>query len=150
MAIVEVNEVLLLRIARELAMEIMQLPDILSKLGISSAQWDSIKELPRFQYLLNDMMLAWQTAQNTPERVKLKSAAMLEEALPEMYQRIHDSREPLAAKTEMLKLVSRLAGIGGETAAGEVKERFVLSINIGDGGTHKIGVDTIKTIEHQP
>ena len=84
---------------------------------------------------------------------------MLEEALEEMQARIHDSREPLAAKTEMLKLVSRLAGIGGERVDGTVSEKFVLNINIGDGGTHKIGVEktvlvqgalerNIKEIEH--
>jgi len=150
MAIVEVNEVLLLRIARELSMEIMQLPDILTKLGVNNEQWEQIKELPRFQYLLNEMMLAWQAAQNTPERVKLKSAAMIEEALAEMHARVHDSREPLAAKTEMLKLISRLAGIGNERIEGQVSEKFTLHINIGDGGTHKIGTVTSKVIEHQP
>ena len=33
---------------------------------------------------------------------------------------------------------------------GQVSEKFTLHINIGDGGTHKIGTVTSKVIEHQP
>jgi hypothetical protein len=145
-----ITESTLLKLAREIAMETAELPDILARMGISNQQWSAIRALPRFQYLLGDLMSAWSSAQNTPERVKLKSAGMLEEALPEMYQRIHDGREPLAAKTELLKLIARLAGIGNERVEGQIAEKFVLSINIGDGTKRELSVANVKTIEHQP
>jgi len=144
------NEILMLKLARELAMDTSNLPETLIKLGISDEQWRHWQASPRFQSVFREMVEAWNSAGNAPERVKLKSAAMLEEALEEMQARIHDSREPLAAKTEMLKLVSRLAGIGNEKVEGQVSERFVLSINIGDGAKHELGVTTAKIIEHGP
>lgn len=48
--------------------------------------------------------------------------------------------EALPAKTEVAKLVTRLAGMGIERAevTGGGGERFVLQINIGDGREHRI------------
>jgi len=144
-----IDEVVMLRLARELAMDLSNLPETLTKLGVDADQWQRMQANPRFQAVLKEMIEAWHAAANAPERVKLKSAAMLEEALEEIQSRIHDNREPLAAKTELLKLVSRLAGIGNEKVEGQVSEKFVLSINIGDGAKHGLGIVTSKVIEHQ-
>lgn len=145
----ELSEALTLRLARELAMDVTDYQTVLTKLGISDEQWQELQTDHRFQTMLKEMVQAWGSAANTPERVKFKSAGMLEEALEEIYDRIHDHREPLSAKTELLKLVSRLAGIGNERVEGQVNEKFVLSINIGDGVKHQLGVTTQKVIEHE-
>ncbi|RZN09646.1 hypothetical protein CWO91_16595 [Bradyrhizobium genosp. SA-3] len=78
---------------------------------------------------------AWNTALNTSERVKLKAAAMLEEWLPELNNRLHDTEEALPAKIEGGKMLTKLAGMDGRT--GEVAgggERFSVVINLGNHG----------------
>jgi hypothetical protein len=138
----------LLRLAAEIAMEINPIGDILRGQGVTDEEWGRIQTHPRFQMLLLDAVREWNKATNTPERVKVKSATMLEQALPDMYGRIVDNKESLAAKTELLKLIAKLAGIGDSKGEVVSPEKFVLNINIGDS-TRTIGVASAKVIEHQ-
>jgi hypothetical protein len=76
---------------------------------------------------------AWGAALNTSERLKLKAAAMLEEWLPELNNRLHDGQEALPAKIEGAKMLTRIAGIGVPgVAEGGAGERFTVTINLGN------------------
>ena len=61
----------------------------------------------------------------------LKSLAMVEESLPEFYARMHDPRESLSAKTEVLKAISRFAGVGVVGTEVGMGERLTVNINLG-------------------
>jgi hypothetical protein len=65
--------------------------------------------------------------------------AFIEEALPEFYARAHDPKEALNSKVEVLKAVTRLAGIT-ERGAGDaaIGERMVVTINLGQD--HKLTI----------
>jgi hypothetical protein len=143
------DNVTLLKLAREIAMDIAPLGDVLSRLQIDQNEWETISKQPSFQGLLRSELEAWQSATNTAERVKLKSLSMVEEVLPEMYARMHDGRENLTAKNEVLKTISRLAGIGGSTVDGSVSgERLSVTINLGADHQLKIEKDvTPKVID---
>lgn len=130
---------MLLRIAREVSMDIRPIEDILESHKISQDQWSEISNTPQFQHYLRSMTEEWHSAINTPERVRLKSLAFVEEALPEFYARAHDIKETLAAKVEVLKTVAKFAGVGGNVEGAVSGERMVVTINL--GADHQLRVE---------
>lgn len=133
------HELGLIKLAREIAMDMRTIDEILEIHEISPSAWQKIQENSQFQALLRSEVEAWQAAGNTAERVKLKSLAFVEEALPEFYARAHDPKEPLNAKVEVLKTISKFAGIGGSQFDASVGgERFSVTINLGADHSLKI------------
>ncbi len=133
-------------LAREIARDMNPIQTILDARQINANEWERIQTNPHFQRVLSAEVEAWQSANNVGERVRLKALHFVEEALPEFFQRAHDPRETLNAKTEVLKTITRLAGIGnsmGETGA--MGEKFSVTINLGADQTLKIE----KTVTHQ-
>lgn len=129
------RETLLIRVAREIAIDFKDLETILKHHQLSPKEFDKIKKDPRFLRILEGEILAWNAATNTHERTKLKAAALVEEWLVEANARINDPGEHLSAKTELVKLLTRIAGMGVENATvnGAGGERFVVNINLGEG-----------------
>jgi hypothetical protein len=127
------SDVTLIKLARELAWEIYPLETILKAHNLTIELWDTIKELPRFQRYLESELVAWHSATNAHERVKVKSSIMVEEWLPELYSRMHDAQESLNGKIEAGKLLARLAGMGLDRAniTGGEGEKFSITINLG-------------------
>lgn len=122
----------LVRLAREIAINHFPIETILEQYQISPETWSKIKENPRFQALLKLEIEEWTGALNTHERTKLKAAAMLEEWLPEGNARLNDRSESLSAKTELLKLLVRIAGMGiSDASVVGAGERFSVTINLG-------------------
>lgn len=145
------HDIMLLKLAREIAMDIRPLEDILETHQITPEKWENIKENPHFQAVLRGAIEDWQAAGNTAERVKLKSLAFVEEALPEFYARAHDPKEPLNAKIEVLKTVSKFAGVGvSQFDASAPGERFSVTINL--GADHSLKIEKSlpqQVIEHE-
>lgn len=141
----------MLKLAREIAMDIRPLEDILATYKLDQAQWEELQANSYFQGVLNAEAEAWQSAMNTSERVKLKTLAMVEESLPEFYARMHDQKEPLNAKVELLKTVAKFGGIGGSNFDGSVNgERLSVTINLGADHSLKIEKELpAKVIEHE-
>lgn len=127
------SEVTLLKVAREIAKDILPLETILDLHKITPSQWETLQKHQVFMRLLQGEAEAWGSATNTAERLKLKATAMCEEWLEEANARIHDRAETLTAKNETVKVVARFAGIGvnGEAAAGS-GEKFSFTINLGN------------------
>lgn len=120
------------KLAREVAMGMNDISSILEKTNIDQNTWETISKHPRFRAILEQEVLAWESATNTNERVRVKSAAIVEEWLPELFTRMHDPAENLNAKIEAGKLVARLAGMGVSNAqVTEGGERFSVTINLG-------------------
>lgn len=125
-------DIMLVRLAREIAMDIVDLPIILKQYAISAETWSELQRNTKFRMLLESETEAWQTSLNTHERVKLKSASMLEEWLPELYGRMHDAAEALPAKIEAGKMLAKIAGLGERSdVVGTTGERFVINISMG-------------------
>jgi len=144
------DHVTLLKLAREVAMDIHPLEVILESHGVTLDRWEQISKLPAFENLLRSEVEAWNSATNTAERVKIKSLAFVEEALPEFFARAHDPKEPLNSKVEVLKTVSKFAGVGGSVDGAIAGEKLMVTINLGADQTLKIEKDvTSKVIEHQ-
>lgn len=136
-------------IARELAMDIIDLPNILKVANVTHQEFERISKLPRFQRLLESETQAWAGALNTHERVRIKAAYSVEDWLLSAHQDMTNDREPLAARAQVAKLVSSLAGMGLAQAnvEGSPGERVTVNINL---GTNKLTFEkeiTPKVIE---
>lgn len=124
----------LLVIAREVAMDIFDINQILTFTNTSPDEYSEIKEIPRFQAYLQSEMEAWNSALNTHERVKLKAASQIELALVELNNRLHDASEPLMPKVKLAELIAKLGGMGAPpvNGNGESSDRFTVTINLGE------------------
>lgn len=127
------QELVFLKLAREIAMAVNPVEEILEAHKVTARAWSRIQRNPTFLRLLETETATWNSALNTNDRTKLKAAAILEQWLPEAYARMHDNSENLTAKTEVAKLVARVAGIGatGANVEGGVGEKFTVTINMG-------------------
>jgi hypothetical protein len=146
------DDLRLIRLAREIAMDIREVDDIIKLHGLSVIEFDAIKKNPRFQSLLSSEVVAWQSAINTSERVKLKSGAMIEEWLPELYSRMNDRNEALMAKLKGGELLAKLAGYGvPDVKESNVGDRLTITINL--GADKKLEFDAglpPRVIDHEP
>lgn len=122
-------------LARELAMGIYEVEDILRRYGVSWDEWEKISALPRFQKLMEQITVEWGSTMNTRERIRFKSLAGLEDGLPDLFRAAKDSRETLASRVEAFKLARVLGGIGEKDPNEIAPEKFTLTINVGDTST---------------
>lgn len=136
------DDVAMIKLAREVAMDILPFEEVLATHGLTQERWDELNNHPAFQSLLKSAIEEWQSATNTAERVKIKSLAFIEESLPEFYARAHDPKEPLSAKTEVLKTIAKFAGVGNTNFDGSVNgERMTVTINLGEDRQLRIEKD---------
>lgn len=145
----QVTDLQIVRIARAIARDLIPLEEVLKQHGMGAEQWETVQNHPHFQRVLTAAMEEWNSAGNTAERVRLKSLYLVEEALPEMYAKAHDPREPLNHKVEVIKTIARFAGLGGTFGdASTVGEKFSVTINLGADHQLKIEKDvTPRVIE---
>jgi len=147
------DDMKLVKLAREIAMGVKDLPDVLFDHGLTQMEFEQISTRPHFRKILDNEVAAWQSAGNTAERVKLKAGSMLEEYLPELYARINDPSEPLMAKIKAMEMVAKLAGYGATDIPREGKpgDRVHVIINLG-ADTRLEYQKTLppKVIEHEP
>lgn len=131
-SVAQKEDALLVVLARELAMNLRPLDEILSAFHLTAEKFDRISETPRFTQLLQQHTLEWEAAANTHERTKLKASTMIEDWLPEAHRRLHDNAETLNSKTELAKLVTKLAGMGLDRAdVANTGEKVSITINLG-------------------
>lgn len=138
------KDVTMLKLARELAMDMRPLEAILATHEVTSDEWGVIANHPVFQGYLRGALEEWQSATNTQERVRLKSLSFVEEALPEFFARAHDPKETLASKIEVLKTISKFAGVGGTVEGAIAGERMVVNINL--GADHQLHIEKDYTV----
>lgn len=143
-------ELTLIKLAREIAMDIQPIDKILSMLNMASDQYRQISQAPAFQRILSQQMEEWNAASNTAERVRLKSQAFVEEALPEFFARAHDKAETLSSKVEILKTVAKFAGLEKQFVDANPGEKFSVIINLGGGDSIRVEQELpVKVIEHE-
>ena len=121
----------LVQLAREIAIDHLESDQIRELFKLSEEEWWAIAQSKRFQQLLESEILAWQGAQNTTDRTRLKAGAVLEQFLPEANARLHDSNETLNSKTELAKLIASISGINKPEAVAGGGSGFSVTINLG-------------------
>lgn len=129
------DELKLIILAREIAIGLKPIDQILKDQGISLVQFEQLGKNKRFVEILSAELSSWNGAINTTERVKVKAAAMLEEWMPELYARMNDRSESLMHKIEGGKLIKDLAGLGLRNELngnGKASDRVSITINLGN------------------
>lgn len=130
---VTLQEIKIVKLAREIAMELRELDEILEMHCISKIDFERLKVNPHFVKVLSSEIASWQSAINTHERVKLKAGSMIEEWLPELYARLNDPKEDLMKKVKGGELVAKLAGLGtSDPKAFDPADRVTITINLGE------------------
>jgi hypothetical protein len=126
-----VNKIALL--AREMAMAIRDPETILRATGITQAQFDTfILTNDFYKRAYETFVLEWESALSTNKRIAIEAAASLEDALPDLSERMTDAKEPLNMAVETAKLFAKLAGAGEQNKeAGAGEQRFNIVINMG-------------------
>lgn len=105
---------------------------LLEKYEISEADYDAIYNNDTFQTLLTQSIAEWKSIRNLNDRLALKAAVTLENALPVVGARMHDKAEPLSSVIEAGKMLAKMSGVGEKTQAPTAPgEKFTITINLG-------------------
>lgn len=145
------TEIELVKLAREIALGIHPLEDVLSRHGVDNEKWERLKTNRRFIEILSSEVQAWDSAKNTSSRVKIKAGSVIEEWLPELYARMNDKAEPLMAKVKAGELVARLAGFGEASAkVVDPADRVSITINLGADNKLEFQKPRAPVIDHEP
>jgi hypothetical protein len=127
----EVFAIDLAMLAREIAMDIFPVGQVLEIHKLTDAEWIKIQETPKFIQMLAQMEREWQSASNTLERVKIKAATGLESQLEIYIRDIADPDIPLAQRVEAGKFLARLGELDGARQGIAGGPGFNITLNIG-------------------
>jgi hypothetical protein len=139
-------DIIMLKVARDLAQDIYPAEDILKKYDLSGDMFEAFKRHPRFQGYLISEREAWLSANNIESRTKLKAGMVLETFMDGAYQEISDRTQPLNQRVELGKMLAKIAGFGEPKAfinTGGGGPGFTLQINIGPGVANEGRHETI-------
>lgn len=120
-------------LAREIAMNLFDIHQILRLHQLDEDEWARIQSHPDFIRMLAQMQQEWDAAENTPSRIKAKASTGLESVLEVFIRDITDPKIPLGQRVEAGKFLAKMGEIGEK--AGQDGERFSIVLNIGE--THK-------------
>lgn len=131
------SDTLIALLAREVAMDINEIVTIIAHFGLTPEQFEAVQKNPFYIKVLEQERVAWSSATNTEQRLRLKAQTLLEEALPELGARMMKRTEALPAVAETGKLMARIAGIGEKAPTADRGEKFSINIQIGDTSVTK-------------
>lgn len=133
-------------LAREIAMDIFPIGDVLRLHDLSDEEWAKIQDHPKFQQILTEMIQDWNSAGSTLDRVRVKSATGLETVLHVYIHDIADRGIPLNQRVEAGKFLAKLGELdGSKIGGGALGSQFSISINIGDDKKAGVTIDHIPT-----
>lgn len=123
-------------VARNVAMGIYDLGQILEMCAVSTQDFDHWKANPRFLAYVKAESEAWNSANNVGARTKLKAGFAMEEWILSAYGELTDKKTPLNQRVELGKLLAKIAGMDNSGTAGGAGSGdaggFTLQINIGN------------------
>jgi len=126
-------------LAREIAMDIFPLKQILELHRLTDEEWLRVQETPKFQQMLAELLAEWNATASTRERVKMKAATGLESVLEVYIRDINDPAIPLAQRVEAGKFLARLGELDSQGIGQGSEGRFQIVFNIADA-TRKVDV----------
>src|SRR6188768_727111 len=126
------KDINIIKLAREVAIDHYPINEILARYGIPHHIWDELEVWPRFVELVEIERQNWNSATNTNQRIKLKSATLIEESMEKLYDALHGN-ETLNSKIELIKILGKFAGLDAPSQTiGEVAGRVTINIKIGE------------------
>jgi hypothetical protein len=123
------------QLAREIARNLVPIGEIQERYRIDEDNYQRIVGSGFFKQRLEEELELWNasTPKAIGERISAKTATMIEESIPEVFDLIHDKKQPMAAKIDALKWASNVAGlIKRDTGGQSTGERVRFNIYIGE------------------
>jgi len=117
-------------LAREAAIDLRDIEEVLETYKVPAATYEKLKVTEFFGKLVDAARIEWQSALNTVPRTQLEAAAIVEQAMPKIYARMVDPKEPLNHVVEAGKWLSDVAGLKKGTTNAEPQEKFTIRIDL--------------------
>lgn len=118
-------------LARKVAMELGPIQIILAEAGISKEMYEWLLAEPFYAEALKRAMEEWHDIKSTPQRLVLKTAAVLEDSLLVVGARLSNKTEPLASVAQMTKVYADITGLNKQATSNAPQERVSISIDFG-------------------
>lgn len=118
-------------LAREVAMDILELEEILRLNRVSAEEWETLKEHPIFQTLLVRELEHWNSALTTAERVRIKALSVVEDSLLAAAKVINNDAEGAQGRARMLEAVAKIANVGEKKDMAGEGGKVLIQINMG-------------------
>lgn len=142
----KIDQQTLTKLAREVAMALRPLSDILADTGITEDYYnDHVVTIPWYKQVLDTFTIEWNRPMKTEERLRLESLATLETGMPHLGARMLDGKETFPAAIEAAKLFAKIGKVDGSDKSPNSGERFSLIINL--GGDEKLVIERGQTEE---
>lgn len=125
------------RLATDLAMEVRTPAETFAEWGLGlpgqDPRTDALLENNAFAEIYDQIQREWEGVKGTTQRVRLKSALMVEEALPAIYRMIMAEDGDHRLRLEAFRQLSKMSGVEEDAKrADSGHEKFVVNIRIGD------------------
>lgn len=119
------------RLAFDLATQMSELPVILERYSLTAGDLQAKLANPVFQKIFRDAKALWSSDLSVKERIRLKSQALIEDSLLEMYRIFHDETVAPPARIEAFKTMAKVATVDGADQKGpEAGTRVNITFNI--------------------
>ena len=120
-------------LARDVALDMFDLPILLKKHELTPGQYETLKNLPYFKNLVEHLALEWHGTKNAQQRLAVQTAVGLEEVLPTVIGRAKIANEPLQGVAQLVKVLADICGAtaNARQATTGPTERFKITINLG-------------------
>lgn len=126
------DEFKLAALAREMTMAIRTYEAIFTDFNIDEQDYYQIEKIEFYQKAKERFAIEWNSSLSTVERVKHINAFFYEQLMPKLVARARSGTEPLAAATDIAKLLAKAAGIGEVKQSDQpASEKFLITINLG-------------------
>lgn len=127
------TEVITHRLAGEMASGLLPVSEILTRFELTSAQLKVIAKDERFRKMFWEAKAIWNGTENVQERIRQKSALLLEDSLMPLYKIIHDLNLAPAARIDAFARLQSIANMQpSREGDGTPRESFILNVTIGD------------------
>lgn len=144
----QLDDVMLQRLAQELARELYTVPETLSRYNLDPSIFqERIRHNNSFIKHYQEAYAVWHGSTNTVERIRAKAQASFEDWLSEADRLFHDTQQPMTGKVELMKVVERVGGLSvsdKERPGVAPGDRVLVNINLGAAGApQSIVIDKI-------
>lgn len=129
-------------LAREIAQDIFPVGDILRLHQLTEDEWARICAMPHFQSMLNQMILDWNKADSTRDRIRVKAATGLESQLEDLIRDLGDKSIPYTQRVEGAKFLARIGEVDGTNVIGSAGGAGV-QININFGQPNPLSINAV-------
>lgn len=137
--------VAMVALARDLAMNIDTVADILKKHKLTDAHYGYLSQFNEFfKNTLAQQAKEWQGVGSTQDRLRAQAAAALESQFPTIASRMGSASEKLADVVEAAKLFAKVADVdAGTRGARPSGEGFTISIDLGADTRLTLGLGAV-------